>query len=316
MKARLLGEIGERELIRRLARSLPTRRDVVAGPGDDCAVVRVPGDRAHDWLLKSDPVIEGVHFSPAAPGRAVGRKALARALSDIAAMGGEPLWALADLVAPANASSGRVLGVSRGLAALARHAGVAVVGGDVSAGPALEVHAFVVGRVPRGRAVLRSGAQPGDGLFVTGSLGGSGAGKHLRFMPRLAEGRWLARGGWARAMIDLSDGLAADLRHLLRQSGVGAELCLDAIPVSAAAKRLGGSPEGALRRALADGEDFELLFAVPAARSAAFPTAWRRRFRLACARIGTVTPRRGVIETVDARGRRGRLGSAGYEHFR
>lgn len=315
MKNDLLSQVGELDLIRRICRNLPRRADVAVGPGDDCAVVRAAGDRTHDWLLKSDPVIENVHFTAQTPGRAIGHKALGRPLSDIAAMGGEAMWALVDVVAPAGVSAAAIGGIFRGLSALARRTGVAVVGGDVSAGPALELHVFVVGRVAKGKAILRSGAKPGDSLFVTGSLGGSLAGRHLRFVPRLPEGRWLGQRGWAAAMIDLSDGLATDLRHLLRRSRVGAELRLDAIPVSRAARRIGNSRASALCHALTDGEDFELLFAVPAAKTAAFAKAWRRRFRLPCARIGIVTRRPGVIETVDARGRRGLLEATGYEHF-
>jgi thiamine-monophosphate kinase len=284
------------------------------GPGDDCAVVRAAGDRRHDWLLKSDPVIANVHFTADAPGQAIGHKALGRVLSDIAAMGGEPLWALVDLVAPARTPALLVEQIFQGLSRLARRVGLAVVGGDVSAGPVLEVHVLAIGRVAQGKAVLRSGARPGDSLFVTGALGGSLAGRHLRFQPRLAEGGWLARHGWARAMIDLSDGLATDLRHLIRRSGVGAELWLEAIPVSRAARK-SGKPAAALRHALTDGEDFELLFAVPAAKTAAFMKAWRRRFRLACTRIGTITRWRGVIDLVDAQGKRRRLNERGYDHF-
>ncbi len=316
METTLLSDIGELELIRRICRKLPWRRDVLVGPGDDCAVVRVAGDRTHDLLLKSDPVIEQVHFTAQASGQAIGHKALGRALSDIAAMGGEPIWALVDLVAPGDVSVALVDRVFQGLLALAKRSGVAVVGGDVSAGPALEIHVFVVGRVAKGKAILRSGAKPGDSLFVTGSLGGSLAGRHLKFAPRLEQGRWLARQGWARAMIDLSDGLATDLRNLLQQSRAGAELRLAAIPISKAAQPRGRSQAEALRHALSDGEDFELLFAVPAAKTPAFIRAWQRRFKLPCTRIGTVTRQRGVIETVDVLGRRRCLAAGGYEHFR
>ncbi len=316
MKTTLLSDIGELELIRRICRKLPGRADVAVGPGDDCAVVRVAGDRAHDWLLKSDPVIEKVHFAAHTPGRAIGHKALGRALTDIAAMGGEPMWALVNLVAPAGVSVALVNRIFQGLLSLAKRSGVAVVGGDVSTGPALEIHVFVVGRVAKGKAILRSGAKPGDSLFVTGSLGGSLAGRHLRFTPRLEEGRWLGRQGWARAMIDLSDGLAADLQHLLQQSRAGAELQPDAIPISRTAKHRWRNQSVALRHALTDGEDFELLFAVPASKTPVFVRAWQRRFKLPCTRIGTVTRRRGVIETVDAQGRRRRLQAGGYQHFR
>jgi len=294
----------------------------MVGPGDDCAVVRPAADARYDYLLKSDPVIEGVHFTPAAPGAAVGHKALGRMLSDIAAMGGEPLWALINLVAPAATSVARVTGIYSGLSRLARRWRVAIVGGDVTSGPRLEAHIFGVGRVPRGQAVLRSGARAGDYLFVTGALGGSRRGKHRAFQPRLAEGRWLQSRRWATSMIDLSDGLATDLRHLIRQSRVGAELFLTSIPLAPAIKKSASrrtalrSAGQALRHAFCDGDDYELLFTVSPANAATLIRAWPETFRTPCAYIGRITDRRDVIECVDARGRKMRLKATGYEHFR
>jgi thiamine-monophosphate kinase len=235
-------------------------------------------------------------------------------LSDLAAMGGEPRWALINLVAPPSTPVRRLEAVYRGAAALARAAGLAIVGGDTSAGPGLELHVFAVGRVPRGRALRRAGARPGDRLYVTGTLGGSRAGKHLRFTPRLAEGRWLRAGRGARALMDVSDGLATDLRRLAAASGVGAELDAAAIPVSAAA-RATRDGRSALEHALADGEDFELLFAVPAARAARFERAWRRTFALRCTCIGCVTPRRGELALRQPDGTRQPLALRGFEHF-
>lgn len=317
-----VGALGERAMIQRLVRALPERADVVVGPGDDCAVVRPAAGTRYDYLLKSDPVVEGVHFTPAAPGAAVGHKALGRMLSDIAAMGGEPLWALVNLVAPVATSAARLTGIYSGLSRLARHCRVAIVGGDLTSGPRLEAHIFGVGRVPRGQAVLRSGAHPGDYLFVTGTLGGSRRGKHLAFQPRLAEGRWLQRRHWATAMIDLSDGLAADLRHLIRQSRVGAELFLTKIPLAPAIRQSASrraalrSSGQALRHAFCDGEDYELLFTVSPANAATLMRSWPQTFRTPCAYIGRITDRRDVIECVDVRGRRVRLKATGYEHFR
>jgi len=317
-----MGALGERAIICRLVQALPERADVVAGPGDDCAVVRPVDAGRYDYLLKSDPVIEGVHFTRSTPATSVGHKALARVLSDIAAMGGEPLWALVNLVAPPVTSVARLTGIYSGLNRLARRWRVAIVGGDVTRGPRLEAHVFGVGRVPRGQAVLRSGARPGDYLFVTGALGGSRHGKHLTFQPRLAEGRWLQSRQWATAMIDLSDGLATDLRHLVRQSRVGAALSLESIPLasvirkSAARRPVRRSPGQALRHALGDGEDYELLFTVAPANTAKMTRAWPKNFKMACTCIGRITGCRGVIEGVDARGQRMRMKSAGYEHFR
>lgn len=302
-------------MVARLVRRLPSRSDVAVGAGDDCAVVRPSGDRAHDWLLKSDPVIEGVHFESAAAARAVGHKALGRVLSDVAAMGGEPLWAVVDLVLRGGRDAGWAAAAYAGLAGLARRAGVAVVGGDTSRGPARELHVFAVGRVARGTAVLRSGARAGHVLFVTGRLGGSLAGRHLRFEPRLAEGAWLRASGWATAMMDVSDGLAADVPRLAAASRCGARLRQEALPVSAAARRAAardGIP--AWRHALDDGEDFELLFTVRPESAEALERAWRRRFDTPCTRIGVMTARRAGME-ISRDGRLERLAPGGYEHF-
>ncbi|MDI6775212.1 MAG: thiamine-phosphate kinase [Verrucomicrobiota bacterium] len=304
-------QAGELALIQQLCRLLQPGRGVIRGPGDDCAVVRIPGSSS-DWLLKSDSVIQGVHFPHNAPAGAVGCKAVGRVLSDIAAMGGRPHWALVNLVAPAGTRIDRLRRIYRGAAALALRHGLAIVGGDTSRGPVLELHVFAVGSAPRSRAVLRSGARPGNALFVTGRLGGSIRGKHLTFEPRVSEGQWLR--DWATAMIDLSDGLATDLRRLVAQSRVGARLRAARIPIAPAARRLrdGRSP---LHHALTDGEDFELLFAIPARRQRAFRAAWRRAFRLPCACIGEIIRRKDVIECVDAAGKQSVLKSSGYQHF-
>lgn len=318
------GTTGENTLIERLARLLPSRRDVVTGIGDDCAVVRAsPRDR-FDLILTSDPVVEGVHFRSDAAPEAVGHKAVGRVLSDIAAMGGEPLWALIDLVAPAGTPVDWLARVYRGASRLARRHGLAIVGGDTSSGPVRELHVFAAGRLPRGTAVLRSGAQPGDILYVTGRLGGSIAGRHLRFEPRLAEGQWLRAGRWASAMMDVSDGIATDLPRLLKASRAGAVIEAARIPVSAAARRLTATPssqpapsglDSVRLHALSDGEDFELLFTVPAARGPTLEHAWARRFRLPLTRIGVITNRAGVLDIVAEDGRRSRLTAKGFEHF-
>ncbi len=286
---------------------------MVAGIGDDCAVVR-PGRRdPFDLLLKSDPVIEGVHFAATAPAEAVGHKALGRVLSDMAAMGGEPMWALIDLVAPASVPVKRLEGIYRGISRLARRHGVAIVGGDTSRGKTLELHVFAVGRVARGRAVMRSGAKAGDVIYVTGALGGSGQGRHLRFEPRLAEGQWLAAKGWATAMMDVSDGLATDLRRMIAASGTGAVIDAERVPVAVAAKKM-RDRRSPLEHALADGEDFELLFTVSRRQAATFESAWRRQFSLRCTRIGEMTGQSGSFE-IEEKGIRTTLKIRGYEHF-
>lgn len=305
-------QLGEREVIRRLARLVPGRPDVRVGIGDDVAVVEHAG--AHDLLLTSDAVIENIHFLPDAPAEQVGHKAIGRILSDFAAMGGEPLWALVDLVAPAETPVEWAESVYRGAAQLASRFNLAIVGGDTTGGPVRELHVFGVGRAPAGEAVLRSGAKPGDRLYVTGELGGSLAGRHLNFEPRVAEGTWLREGRWATAMMDISDGLIVDLERLLERSGVGAVLHAERVPVSEAARALKGD-RSPLDHALGDGEDYELLFAVPADRSGGFEAAWKGRFGLSCCAVGEITSETGRLDILDRAGRLLKPGQAGYEHF-
>lgn len=313
MPAKTLHDLGEWALIRRLTRLLPSGENVHVGIGDDVAVVGVDGSPS-DLLLTSDAAIEGTHFLSSTPPEKIGHKAVGRVLSDFAAVGGEPLWALIDVAAPPRTSAARVERAYRGAAKLADKYGLAVVGGDTTTGPVLEFHVFGVGRVPHGSAILRSGARAGDAIYVTGSLGGSLAGRHLAFEPRVAEGLWLREEGWANSMIDISDGLASDLLHIVEMSGVGAELLAEQIPVSPSARRARDG-RGALDHALNDGEDFELLFTVSAGKQAAFESSWRDTFDLPCSRIGRMTGKRGRVVLVDARGRRTVLKNAGFEHF-
>ena len=286
----VLRDLGENALLRRMLPLPPPGRHVAVGPGDDCAVVRLPGSPT-DLLYTTDAVIERRHFpawrdcapSGVTPAM-IGRKALARTLSDIAAMGGTPLHALVDLVAPADLPVPFALGLFRGMRTLAHQHAVGIIGGDTAEGPALELHLTAVGTVPRRRAILRSGARPGDIIYVTGRLGASwrpGNKKHFTFLPRLAEGRFLLP--WATSMMDLSDGLATDLPRLLDASHAGADIDLAALPLSPAARR---TPDP-IQSAWSDGEDFELLFTVPARKRAAFESAWRRAFpRLPATPVG------------------------------
>lgn len=308
--AATLGGLGEREIIRRLAPLVGAIPSGV-GLGDDCAVVPF-GDSAWDLVLTSDPLIEGRHFRPGDEPERVGRKAVGRVLSDLAAMGAEPLWLLINVVAPPSFPAERLESAYRGAAALAGRFGAAIVGGDTACGAVFELHVFGVGRVPRGAAVLRRGARAGDALYVTGELGGSGLGRHLEIEPRVEPGRWLRAGGWAAAMMDLSDGLASDLRRILELQPVGAVLRSDRLPVSADARRAGGD---AVERALRDGEDYELLFCVRPDRAAAFEAAWRAAFALRCTRIGDLTGEAGVLRVSDGPGTGRVYPAGGYEHF-
>lgn len=304
-------------LIERLTKGLPGRPEVLVAAGDDCAVLRADGT-GRDWLFKTDAVVEGVHFAAEAPPEKIGHKALARCLSDVAAMGGRPLAALVTLGLPDAYDPDRVERVYAGLTALARRYEVAVVGGETTRNPGgMFLSVALWGWVPTGRAVLRSGARVGDAIFVTGELGGSAAGKHLEFEPRLREAQWLVEHFEVHAMIDLSDGLAGDLRHLLRASGVGAELLKRAIPVSRAAREAALRSSAAkppLVAALTDGEDFELLFTVAPRDAVPLVDGWKKAFpdlRLSC--IGKVL----AEPTLVLRDRQGvqPLMLHGYQHF-
>lgn len=307
----------EFDLIARLAAKLPTHDSVLAGAGDDCAVLDL-GLPHHLVLFKTDAVVEGVHFTADAPPEKVGHKALARCLSDIAAMAGTPTHAVVTLALPAKFDSAHIEAIYAGLTALARKHGVAIVGGETTTNPdRLLLSIALLGTVPRSRQVLRSGAKAGDAIFVTGTLGGSLGGRHLDFEPRLAEARWLAERFTLHAMIDLSDGLAGDLRHILQASGVGAELLASAIPISRAARQLAREESSAkppLLAALTDGEDFELLFTVAARSAVPLLDAWKARFpevKLSC--VGKVNPTPG-LRLRDERGVR-EFNLRGYEHF-
>lgn len=302
---------GERRIAAGLARFFPTDPRRVPVPiGDDAALVRTPG---RGQLLACDPVVEGVHFEPGTSVYRVGRKAVARNLSDIAAMGGTPDFLLVAALLPEGFSAGDRGALFRGIRAEADRHDCLVVGGDLSRTPGpLTVVVTAVGH-PGPRALTRAGARIGDAIHVTGPLGGSfESGRHLRITPRLEEGRWLAAQREVGAAMDVSDGLLLDLQTMLQASGMpGAEIDAAAIPVHAAARRLSGGDLGRARaRALGDGEDHELLFTVRRGRAlgAGGPlTALARR------PIGRVVPRRGLwLRSED--GSLEPLRPSGYEH--
>ncbi len=308
----------EFELIQKLIPLLPGNASLRVGAGDDCAVIDmgVPG---RELLFKTDAVVEGIHFKPGEEPERIGHKALARCLSDIAAMAGTPLAALVTLGLPPQFDPAVIEAIYRGMGTLAERHGVAIAGGETTTNPdRMLLSIALIGWVERGKAVLRGGARPGDALFVTGELGGSLAGKHLDFQPRLEEARWLARHFEIHSMIDLSDGLAGDLRHILKASHAGADMLATAIPLSRAARlasRAKSSAKPALLAALTDGEDFELLFTLPGRLAVQLLDAWKKEFpklRLSC--IGKITADAGV-RIRDKQGVRP-LTVHGYSHFK
>ena len=306
------------ELIEKLTRSLPTNKSVVTGCGDDCAVLDF-GLPDRLLLFKTDAIVEGIHFKSEAPPEKIGHKALARCLSDVAAMAGSPVAALVTIALPRTFDAPFVEAIYSGMSALARKHDVAIAGGETTTNPErILISVTLLGTVPRGKAVLRSGAEAGDAIFVTGELGGSLAGRHLDFEPRLVEARWLAERFSIHAMIDVSDGLAGDLRHILKASHTGAELLTTSIPVSRAAKlasRAESAAKTPLLAALTDGEDFELLFTVAGKDAVPVLDAWKKQFpKIPLTCIGKITAGEGITLR-DKTGARP-LTAHGYEHFK
>ena len=293
-----LQELGEDAVVRAIIQNLPTGPDVRVGAGDDCAVIGAA--TARKWtLLKTDVVIEGIHFEPGTEPRRVGWKALCRALSDIAAMGGTPKHALITVAVSSNTTLRWVVDLYAGIRAAADQHAVSIVGGETSRspGPAF-INVALTGEVLRAHCVLRSGGSPGDSLYVTGLLGGSRTGKHLDFQPRLAEGIYLGKTAHPSAMMDLSDGLAKDLPRLAEASGCSFTVDTENVP---------RAPQCTLEQALGDGEDFELLFAVPPNRATNLSKKWRRRFpNTPLTRVGELTPP--IAKSTDLR-------AHGHDHF-
>src|SRR6202022_3129217 len=334
----------ESRLIERVVRKLPSQiaGGLRIGIGDDAAVLR-PRAGA-DWVLTTDAFLENVHFLLRVhPPEAVGYKALARATSDLAAMGARPRFFLLSLALPPSGTGkwfGRFLD---GMARAARSFGLVLAGGDTTRNPLAAINLTVIGEVVSGRAILRSGARPGDLICVSGTLGEAELGlrllqrgghkfpagskwsphprknlksllqKHLYPEPRLALGEWLAKNGTATAMIDLSDGLSTDLGHLCEASGVGARVWAAKIPKGVVSRDLRKLDLEPLRLALDGGEDYELLFTVPKRLARRLPKAVGG---VPITIIGEITRGRRVLLLIDDAGRAKTLPPQGWDPFR
>jgi thiamine-monophosphate kinase len=328
-------QIQEDVLIARICRAIPSlsgtgRGDVRLGIGDDAAVVRPRCSR--DWVISTDSFVEGAHFLGARhPAHSVGYKSLARATSDLAAMGAEARYFFLTLALPAARTGAWLDGFCRGMAQAARQFKMRLLGGDLARQQTVTISLTVIGEARPGEVVTRAGARPGDVIYVSGMLGDAQAGlemllrgkgsrsaralspalrKHLYPQPRLKLGRWLARRGLATAMMDLSDGLSTDLTRLCRASKVGARIAAEAIPYAPPPARSGGKP-AALNRALHGGEDYELLFTVPPPLAGKMPA---RFAGVSLTRIGEITAHHGVI-LLDVSGRAMPLLPLGWDHF-
>ena len=333
----------ESRLIERVVRKLPSQiaGGLRIGIGDDAAVLR-PRAGA-DWVLTTDAFLENVHFLLRVhPPEAVGYKALARATSDLAAMGARPRFFLLSLALPPSCTGKWFDRFLDGMARAARSFGLVLAGGDTTRNPLAAINLTVIGEVVPGQAVLRSGARPGDSICVSGTLGEAELGlrllqrgghkfpagskwsphprknlksllqKHLYPEPRLALGEWLAKNGTATAMIDTSDGFSTDLAHLCEASGVGARVWSSRIPKVVVPSNLQRLDLDPLRLALDGGEDYELLFTAPRRLARRLPKAIRG---VPITIIGEITRGRRVL-LIDDAGRVKALPTRGWDPFR
>ncbi len=285
------------------------------GMGDDCAVIQVPLGKQ---ILTSDSLSYGQHFDHKIDAKDAGAKLIKRNLSDIAAMGGHPSYALLTLLCGGDLNLEWLSEFIKGVRENCEYYKVRIVGGDISSLPSgqfssvLSLYGYL-----ENDPLLRSGSQSGDAIYVTGSLGGSRARKHYNFLPRLAEGRWLAESGVCSALIDLTDGIAKDLRELVPNL-CAAYLSLDRIPISEAAQEIATrSGYAPIQHAFCDGEDYELLFTIKEGYDTrSFEEAWAERFpKTALNRIGQMRPSKSGAPYINEATGTNILWTKGFEHF-
>jgi thiamine-monophosphate kinase len=299
-------DIGELGLIRKLSQAISTDKSVIKGIGDDAAVIKFTANKY--LLFKTDMVVEGEHFTRKMPARLIGRKALARNISDIAAMGGIPTYAVISLGIPPLVKATFVMELFQGINEIAKKFHINIVGGDTSKASKTFISIALLGWVEKSKLVLRSTARKGDLIFVTGNLGASfKTGKHLNFTPRIKESRFLVGKYKPTAMIDISDGLVLDLHHILEASRCGAFIYEEFIP---------RAPKAGLHNALYDGEDYELLFTLPGTKAARLIRNLRKsrhKFPISC--IGELVDKKCGLIFIDSKYRLSKLAPRGFTHF-
>jgi len=326
----LIREIGEFELIKRMLAGLSaTGRPVIAGIGDDAAVLHPPKGKVQ--LVTTDMLVENVHFrlNTASPFQ-IGWRSLAVNISDIAAMGGEPTYAFISIGLSRDATVELVDEIYSGMRKVAEAYSVDIVGGDTVSAPQIVINVALLGEVEAENLLLRSGAKAGDALVVTGDLGGSDAGlnilehnlpvegteKHLTPTPRVREGRLLAKSGYVTSMIDISDGLASEVHHICQESGTGAKLCMKDIPLSHNVRRVAELIDKKPHDlALYGGEDFELLFTCQPDKVPLLAEGMLENCDTPLTAVGQIIGMSGSITIEDTLGNTISLGSRGYDHF-
>lgn len=305
-----LKDLGEIELVKRLSKRISKRisvdKSVIKGIGDDAAVLR--WTRTKHLLFTCDMLIEDVHFKlKTATSYQIGWKALGRNISDIAAMGGLPRYALVSIGISPNLSTFFLDGIYNGMADLAKTFKINMVGGDMTRSDKLVIDVSLIGEVERNNLVLRSGARIGDVILITGSIGGSIKGKHLKFIPRLNEARMLVKYFKINSMIDISDGLALDLWRILDASKVGALIYENTIPLSKEAD--------SFEKASFEGEDFELLFTMTREEARRFFKTRLAKMDTPVTLIGEIVDKDQGCNLIRNDGRMRTLKAKGYTHF-
>jgi thiamine-monophosphate kinase len=332
-----IGGIGEFSLIASIRRRMEGRYppEVALGIGDECAVLQPQADM--EWVITTDTQVEDVHFRRAwlTPYQ-IGWRTMAVNLSDIAAMGAEPFGALAALALPAATEAAFFDQLLDGLCDLGLRLNCPLIGGNLARDPAhLSLTLTVLGRVPRGNAVLRGGARPGDEIWVSGQLGGSAAGlrtflqsisvadavgaalrqRYTQPQPRVREAIFLRASGHLTSMIDLSDGLAGDLGHLCEESGVGAQIVAGALPLESGVREVAMAlGEDPMDYALRGGEDFELCYTALPGALAPLLDEFRGQFGIDLTRVGVMTSER-TLRLVHADGSQTPLSPQAFDHF-
>ncbi len=301
--------MNEEDLIEKIKNLYGKTKSSILGIGDDCAVWVPKPD--YEYLITTDSAIEDIHFKLLEhPLAAIGYKALARSISDIAAMGGMACYVLVAFVKPPKITDLDVLEIYKGMNILLNQYHLELIGGDFSQGSALIINTTVIGCCPKGKSIKRSGMQLGDQIYVTGSLGGSIYGKHLNFKPRILEAQCLVENFNINAMIDISDGLSKDLWRMVRSSHKSVEIYADKIPVDAACQGV----EDPLWHALNDGEDYELIFTSPQSEED-INLIMETKFHIRCSNIGKVIGNNIELWIQYPNGKKEFLKDEGFRHF-
>lgn len=298
-----LKELGEFNFIHRISKDIKLSNQVIKGIGDDTAVLRYSKEKF--MLFTTDMLVEGKHFYKNTKPAQIGWKSLACSVSDVAAMGGIPKFALISIGLPGSMDFRYVDSLYKGIRNAANRFNIDLVGGDTVASKDIIINIALLGEVEKDNLVLRSNAKKNDAIFITGSIGGSIKERHLNFMPRIKEARFLVKNFRINSMIDISDGLLADLGHILEESRVGAVIYERSIPISRHAIDFSS--------AIRDGEDFELVFTLPERHAERLLKAWP--FKTAISKIGRIVDSAKGFYLLRGNGRSQKIKPIGFTHF-